>query len=171
MSNSGELVVLVVGLALVVSCSSTPDSVQAMSLDQLLSSRNELRLYDGAPPVIPHQVAALGRENCNNCHMPGALDNADRIAPPRSHPAWGDCRQCHVERHTSGAFRPSELEPLRWPANGHRQSALSPPMIPHHLQNRDDCAICHIGAQAPAAIRAAHGFRPECRQCHVAIEQ
>jgi len=138
---------------------------------ELLAARQALRLYDGAPPVIPHRVESLGRENCANCHEPGALDNPDRIAPPRTHPAWGDCRQCHVERKTTKVFVNNEVTPLWWPARGARQTPISPPLIPHHIQNRENCALCHIGAQAPAALRAAHGYRPECRQCHVPMHQ
>jgi|GEM_PF-1014524 len=169
------LLALLPALLILSGCSPAPDTVQAvnarLTLDELLSARNDLRLYDGAPPVIPHEVAGLGRENCANCHTPGAYENADRVGSPRSHPAWGDCRQCHVERRAIASFRSSAFEPLRWPARGHRQTPISPPMIPHHLQNREDCAICHIGAQAPAALRAAHGFRPGCRQCHVAMRR
>ncbi len=138
--------------------------------EQFLESRNSLRLYDGAPPVIPHAVGSLGRQNCDNCHAPGFYDNGDRVAPPRSHPALGDCRQCHVERHTSTVFQANMIRPLRWPANGHRQSEISPQMIPHHIQNRENCVVCHVGAQAPAPVRTRHGFRSECRQCHVAMQ-
>lgn len=160
--------VLLVTLA---GCSQAPDStlgVRNDPIDELLAARNELRFYDGAPPVIPHAVAELGRQRCLNCHAPGATDNAARIAIPRSHPAWGDCRQCHVEQHTTTVQVANNFEPLRYPATGHRQTPLSPPMIPHTLQNRESCAICHIGEQAPAALRAAHGQRANCRQCHVA---
>jgi len=172
----GRAICLVpLGLLALSACSSTPGTARAVHVDlplaQLLSARNDLRLYDGAPPVIPHAVSGLGRDNCANCHAPGAYENADRVGSPRSHPAWGDCRQCHVERRAVSTFRPSNFDPLRWPAQGHRQTPISPPMIPHHLQNREDCAVCHIGAQAPTALRAAHGFRAECRQCHVAMRR
>ena len=161
-------------LPLLAGCSPSPQAAAApasrdQSLPKLLAARDANRLYDGAPPVIPHQVAELGRENCISCHAPGANTNPDLIGPPRSHPAWGDCRQCHVERTTTAVLVSNEVTPLRWPAKGHRQTAISPPMIPHHLQNREDCAVCHIGEQAPVAIRAAHGYRPECRQCHLAM--
>jgi cytochrome c-type protein NapB len=112
-------------------------------------------------------VVRLGRENCLNCHDASSYDNGERIAWPRPHPPWGDCRQCHVERRETDAFRLSTFEPLRWPAQGTRQSAIAPPTIPHHIQNREDCAMCHIGIQAHPALRAAHGLRSQCRQCHV----
>jgi len=136
------------------------------SLPELLAARDGISLYDGAPPVIPHEVVRLGRQNCLNCHDAGSYDNGERIASARPHQAWGDCRQCHVERRSTGSFRLSSFEPLRWPALGHRQSEIAPPTIPHHVQNREECAICHIGAQAHPALRAAHGLRSQCRQCH-----
>lgn len=143
-----------------------PDRLDSRA--DLLAARRQIRAYDGAPPVIPHEVAERGRENCNSCHTPGATSNPDRVGPPRSHPAWGDCRQCHVETHATGAFVRSDLDPLWWPAAGSRLYASAPPTIPHALQNRQICEVCHIGAQAPAALRAAHGMRENCRQCHAA---
>ena len=121
------------------------------------------------PGTQPEQMVSIespGR--CLNCHAPGATDNAARIATPRSHPAWGDCRQCHVERQTTAVQVSNRFEPLRYPARGHRQTEIAPPMIPHTPQNRESCSTCHIGEQAPAALRAAHGHRANCQQCHVA---
>lgn len=134
--------------------------------EDLLSKRKERRAYDGAPPVIPHSVKGLGRGACAGCHTPGAPDTVT-IGPPRSHPAWGNCTQCHVERRTEENFRASTFEPLWWPATGTRQSEIAPPTVPHHIQNRENCAICHIGKRAPAVLRAEHGMRQNCRQCHV----
>ena len=136
------------------------------SRDELLAQRKELRAYDGAPPVIPHSIEKLGRYDCASCHTPGSSDTVS-VGPPRSHPAWGECTQCHAQRRTKERFRESTFEPLWWPSVGGRQSAIAPPTVPHHTQNRGDCAVCHIGAQAPAVLRAEHGMRPNCRQCHV----
>jgi len=48
------------------------------------------RLYDGAPPTIPHRLQM--RENCAACHTgPGA--RAEIIT---SHPERTRCQQCHV---------------------------------------------------------------------------
>ena len=135
--------------------------------EELATLRASTRAYDSAPPVIPHAVQSLGRENCLSCHAPGSPANASRIASPRSHPAWGDCRQCHVERHSRLVFRETSFEPYREPAWGHRQYAGAPPMTPHAIQNRNNCSICHVGEQAHPALRAKHEFRPNCAQCHV----
>ncbi len=146
----------------------TYDPSSLSSREQLLTDRAEARAYDGAPPVIPHEVAALGRTNCNGCHAPGNLNNSSRVAPPRSHADWGDCRQCHVEQIVDDPFVASHFEPLRNESEGTQQSAIAPPMIPHSTQGREQCVICHIGDQAPAALRASHEMRPNCQQCHLA---
>ncbi len=140
---------------------------RAESREEWLAIRHARRAYDGAPPVIPHSIAELGREKCLSCHQPGGLDNAERVAPARSHPAWGDCRQCHVDRFTDSEFQANLFEPLWWPAAGSRLNEIAPPMIPHSIQNREDCTPCHIAAQAHPDLRAGHGYRPNCFQCHV----
>jgi cytochrome c-type protein NapB len=143
-----------------------PDAYSSRA--QLLRARQQTRAYDGAPPVIPHEVAARGRQNCNSCHTPGDTTTPDRVGHPRSHPAWGDCRQCHVEQVENSLFSGSNLEGLWWPASGSRLYSSAPPTIPHALQNRELCEVCHIGDQAPLALRAEHGPRQNCTQCHVA---
>ena len=55
----------------------------------LRAERQARRAYDGAPPVIPHRVRTIGRENCLSCHDPGSSGNDQRVAAPRSHPALG----------------------------------------------------------------------------------
>ena len=56
------------------------------------------RLYDGAPPTIPHKI--LMRENCAACHTgPGA-----RTEILTSHPERTRCRQCHVPVSTRDFF-------------------------------------------------------------------
>ena len=156
---------------LLASCSSS--SVTGLWVDDPLGPeafrriRDQRRAYDGAPPTIPHRVAELGRENCLSCHRPGSLANGQRVGPPRSHPAWGDCRQCHVEQQTSTLYRTNAIVPLRWPARGFRHSEIAPPMVPHGIQNREDCAVCHVGEQAHPVLRVGHGNRQHCRQCHL----
>ncbi len=138
------------------------------SRPDLLAKRRATRAYDGAPPVIPHRVERIGRRNCSACHQPGSARNGVRVAPPRSHPAWGACVQCHLEQEVDSDFVRSNLDPLRWPDSGSRLTAISPPTVPHHIQNRENCVVCHIGERAPAALRASHGFRGNCSQCHLA---
>ena len=165
MRRNHTLVLISTALMAIAACN--PSVAEDPTREQLLAERAVGRAYDGAPPVIPHQVVALGRTNCNGCHTPGASSNSARIAPPRSHTDWGQCRQCHVEQLVSETFVASHLEPLRNEPEGSQQTAIAPPMIPHSTQGREQCAICHMGEQAPAALRAPHEMRPNCQQCHL----
>jgi len=58
------------------------------------------RLYDGAPPVMPH--SAFMRENCLACH--DGLDVREEIRT--SHADRERCTQCHVEAVTHTVFPP-----------------------------------------------------------------
>lgn len=145
----------------------------AVAWARLASSRNELRAYEGAPPVIPHGVAELGRESCMSCHAEGdAVTTAGgRRAPKTPHPTWNNCQQCHVEQKTRDVFQPSTFIALRQhdvPEAGQR---LSPPYIPHRLQDRENCRACHLSPTAPPQLIPAHGDRTNCRQCHVQLRQ
>lgn len=56
------------------------------------------RLYDGAPPVLPHDVFL--RENCQACHAgPAAREEIRCTHPERTH-----CGQCHVPATAAGEF-------------------------------------------------------------------
>ena len=54
------------------------------------SAKRLPRMYDGAPPQIPHSVAGL-EGLCLGCHLEGAQG-----APIVPHPDRPNCRQCHV---------------------------------------------------------------------------
>lgn len=60
--------------------------------------RRGSRLYDGAPPVIPHRV--FMRENCQACHAGAAAREEIRC----SHPERARCQQCHVPADGIGEF-------------------------------------------------------------------
>jgi hypothetical protein len=109
------------------------------------------------PPTIPHDVSgALSRsQECGVCHVPGGV-------APAPHAERRNCMQCHVassgettwERGSVAAATP--VAPVG-----------SPPPIPHALEGRDNCLMCH-GASAPMeAIRTSHPERESCQQCHV----
>ncbi len=44
---------------------------------------------------------------------------------------------------------------------------LAPPVIPHQLLMRENCAACHTGPAAREEIRCTHPERVRCAQCHV----
>jgi nitrate reductase cytochrome c-type subunit len=54
------------------------------------SAKRLPRMYDGAPPQIPHSVVGL-EGLCLGCHLEGAQG-----APIVPHPDRPNCRQCHV---------------------------------------------------------------------------
>lgn len=58
------------------------------------------RLFEGAPPVIPHPV--FMREDCLACHSGPAAREEIRT----SHPERTRCLQCHLPQSTVGEFIP-----------------------------------------------------------------
>lgn len=133
--------------------------------------RQELRLYDGAPPVVPHPIDEYGRDDCLACHLDGdAVDEeSGRPAQVTPHPEQTNCQQCHVARLTSEIFQANLGEGLnRWTTESPR-NPLGPPYIPHRLQDREDCRACHLGEAAADVIVPEHGDRANCRQCHLQL--
>jgi cytochrome c-type protein NapB len=134
--------------------------------------RASRRAYDGAPPVVPH--GKLGAD-CRNCHTGVGIEVPGvGYSPPNPHGATAGlsdrarCEQCHVYAETDGVFRASGwagmLQDLR---AGRRWSGGSPPVIPHRVFMRENCAACHTGAAAREEIRTSHPERIRCVQCHV----
>ena len=80
----------------------TGDVFVANELDGLAQDlRRGRRLYDLAPPVIPHKV--FMRENCQACHTGPAAREEIRT----THPERTRCRQCHLEQQTTEVFKGS----------------------------------------------------------------
>jgi cytochrome c-type protein NapB len=50
---------------------------------------------------------------------------------------------------------------------GDRLYPQAPPVIPHGVFMREDCAACHEGVPGRPEIRCSHPERMNCRQCHV----
>ena len=129
------------------------------------------RAYDGAPPVIPHEIAGA----CTTCHDDdGSAIAGVGVAPASPHGGdrmAGDmrrCSQCHVPAATTALFVPSRFNGLpQGPWRGARFYDRAPPTIPHALQLRENCLSCHAGPAARAEIRTSHPERVRCRQCHV----
>jgi len=129
--------------------------------------RRVQRAYDGAPPVIPHAVAALQRQDCLNCHREGLQVGGEGLAPRTPHPELATCRQCHVEQIGRGdGLARNSFAGLRYPEHGTRAYAGAPPTIPHTLASRRNCLGCH-GDLGGSPIRTPHRDRVNCVQCHV----
>jgi len=136
------------------------------------SVRAGRRLYDGAPPVIPHQEFGAA---CTSCHGEQGVEVAGvGFSPPSPHEktsglsAISRCTQCHVFSRTKEVFvangfagMDQDLRP------GSRLNALAPPTLPHLIFMRENCAACHTGAAAREEIRCTHPDRTRCLQCHV----
>ncbi len=96
------------------------------------------------PMAVPHELE--GRDNCLLCHQNGdqAL-RADHTGRPVD-----ICTSCHQPEETAPATPP----------------AAAPTVIPHTLEGRDDCLLCHqSGSQA---VPDDHPGRDNetCTSCH-----
>lgn len=137
-------------------------------------ARAQRRLFDGAPPTIPHQNFGV---SCSACHDAAGLAVPDLgFAPASPHDdtreegAMQRCRQCHVFVNTDRVFVANSFvgfdQDLR---PGGRLYPGAPPTIPHRLFMRENCLACHAGPGAREAIRTSHPERTRCRQCHVPV--
>jgi cytochrome c-type protein NapB len=149
-----------------------PDSDGAVkSTGEVRAAR---RLYDGAPPVIPHDPFGA---DCSACHDAfGAAVEGVGFAPASPHTntekadATLRCRQCHVFVTTNDFFVDTEFVGLRQDLRrGSRLYDGAPPTIPHKILMRENCLACHAGPGARAEIVTTHPERTRCRQCHVPV--
>lgn len=157
-----------------------------------------LRAYEGAPPRIPHPLAAdeFRTDACRTCHERGGYSvRFSAYVPLTPHPDRGICLQCHVGVdslmgtadpnaspnarcplcHGPSGGRPREEDSATWPTTVWPTlppvvADGSPPPIPHDLQYRQNCLTCHAGPAAVAEIRTKHPERANCRQCHVVLD-
>lgn len=139
-----------------------------------LAEAYERRAFPGAPPSIPHPVAAelATGELCLSCHGHGGwTPKFEAYAPVTPHPQLGACQQCHVATTVSGTFRPSTFRAESPPELGQAALPGSPPPLPHALRMRESCTSCHAGPSAPPEIRTTHPERVGCLQCHVPREE
>jgi hypothetical protein len=126
--------------------------------------------------------------NCEDCHTPEGFEGA--TLPPELHPVplvgahqRATCDVCHAsgqrvpEYVCSNCHRPPEdhltgaCDNCHTP-EGWAQSASSlvnlAPQIPHDLQGRDDCLLCHdpAGNVKPAPSNHADYLSEQCMLCH-----
>ena len=136
------------------------------------ADRAERRLFDGAPPVIPHENQGMACVACHN--QEGMAVDGLGFAPPSPHEetaglsevAW--CQQCHVFSNDVEPFVANDFAGLRQDLRrGERLNDLAPPVIPHKVFMRENCQACHAGPAAREEIRTEHPERLQCSQCHV----
>ena len=149
-----------------IACQGTGDSEARRGTDREQYRRVQ-REFDGAPPVIPHAVVALARQECLACHEAGMDLGEDGLAATTPHPERVLCQQCHVEQIEPEALLVSNsFVGWRHPRAGTRAFAGAPPTIPHPLNGREGCLGCH-GDLGGSPIQTPHADRVNCRQCHV----
>ena len=136
--------------------------------------RAQRRAYDGAPPVIGHPPMGA---SCTACHNERGMQvEGVGFAPPSPHANTLDpsnvsrCEQCHVYARVDGVFRENSFAGLPQDLRkGPRLNPLAPPVIPHQVLMRENCAACHAGTAAREEIRTPHPERTRCTQCHVPV--
>ncbi len=130
--------------------------------------RKMRRAFNGAPPVIPHEVSQRYSDDCIGCHEDGG-DLGDGIASKISHDHYLNCLQCHVPSVETVLGPPDERENsfqgLAEPAGGERAWQGAPPTVPHTTRMRKDCLSCH-GEYGKEGMKTPHPERTSCRQCH-----
>lgn len=133
-----------------------------------VEARRQRRAFDGAPPVVPHAVDEQSSYACASCHAKGMAVQG-KVAPVMSHPAFGNCLQCHAP----GWARPGEpwekaettFAALASAGRGERAWPGAPPAMSHSTWMRQDCTSCH-GPTGLAGLRTPHPERFDCQQCH-----
>ncbi len=139
-----------------------------------LATFYERRAYDGAPPVIPHEVAdeaSFGGKTCLQCHENGGyVPKFKTYAPVTPHPELISCRQCHLPINSKNLFKQTMWKTVDHPKINRSAMAGSPPQIPHGLQMRENCLACHGGPASVKELRTPHPDRANCRQCHGVVE-
>lgn len=141
-----------------------------------VATRDQRRAYDGAPPVIPHPIHQTTPVACLVCHQqPTRI--GDVIAPAMSHAEYPSCTQCHVPQSGIESFPTDVPMPEGQPPQGNafvgkaspgpgQRAALgAPPVMPHGLMMRENCASCH-GPSAGSGPATTHPERANCLQCH-----
>lgn len=133
--------------------------------------RAQRRAYDGAPPAIPHKPFQMTCVECHNSR--GMSVDGVGFSPPSPHESTAGlsltsrCQQCHVYAEVDSLFVESDFSGL--PQNlrhGERLHPLAPPVMPHSVFMRENCAACHSGAAAREEVRCTHPERTRCLQCH-----
>jgi cytochrome c-type protein NapB len=155
-------------------CNAPTNEVQIKPTPTLV--RAERRLYDGAPPVIPHVPLNI---KCTACHTDTGKEAPPLgFAPANPHArteglsSTSNCVQCHVFRKEEELFAESDFRGLAQHfTKADRLYAGAPPVIPHRVFMRENCTSCHSGPVARPEIRCSHPQRANCRQCHVPVHE
>jgi cytochrome c-type protein NapB len=142
------------------------------TIEDVREARRRRRAYEGAPPVVPHPIAAREPGGCLACHGEGMAFPGGPTAPVMSHASFTSCTQCHVSEVPPFGMANDddsreagwlETEPVTRP--GARAWDGAPPTMPHPSFMRERCSACH-GPTGTLALRTDHPERASCQQCH-----
>jgi predicted CXXCH cytochrome family protein len=125
-----------------------------------------------AQAEIPHPIE--GRSDCLACHKAGGAAKA----PPATHASYTNsmCTSCH--KLAAAAAQPTQApaqatqapaQPTQAPAQPTAApAATGPASIPHTLDGRQDCLLCHKAGGAATAPPASHASYTSsmCLNCH-----
>lgn len=135
-----------------------------------LAIRASRRAFNGAPPVIPHDVGRMNDVACHACHDQG-VQIGQQAANRMSHGRLANCLQCHATPPPEPfAGMQQEIDNnfsgLAAPTGGSRAFADAPPVIPHSTWMRERCLSCHGGIAGWPGLEVTHRWRTNCAQCH-----
>ena len=141
---------------------------------QTPEGREARRAYDGAPPIVPHELTDPDGGDCLDCHSE-TMDIGDgRIANPTPHPEWSSCLQCHAPGIPAFGKLEEEVESdfvgLKAPARLKPTVDGAPMAIPHDIVARKNCAACHAADHPVEEMRCDHLQRTQCLSCHPLAE-
>ena len=112
------------------------------------------RIADDAEIRCAVLTGAGSRVFCSGMDMRETIPASQRLAR-------GERVSDDVFRENSFAGLPQDLR------RGERAHEHAPPVMPHAVFMRENCAACHTGEAARAEIRCSHPERLQCVQCHV----
>jgi cytochrome c-type protein NapB len=137
---------------------------------QSLAVRASRRAFNGAPPIIPHEIERTDDAACYACHGKG-MRIENRVANQMSHGFLANCTQCHSPPAPKpfanvDAAVETTFVGLPAPKQGSRAYPGAPPTIPHSTWMRDNCLACHGREAGWAGLESTHPWRVNCEQCH-----
>ena len=135
-----------------------------------LKIRSDRRAYNGAPPIVPHEISQTDDAACSACHRLGARIG-ELVARRMPHRFLPHCLQCHAPPPppvvaSLVAVPDNTFSGLPTPAAGPRAYPGAPPLIPHSTWMRHDCLSCHGGTTGWPGLEVTHRWRTNCLQCH-----
>lgn len=129
---------------------------------ECLSCHGPQELRGAKLPHIPHTLE--GRTNCLTCHNTGAIKPFPEDHAGRTSVTCTTCHQPEEVAIATPAPKPAPA-PAATPAPAPTLTA-TPTVIPHSLEGRDNCLMCH--SSGDYAVPADHAGRTSgtCLNCH-----